>query len=799
MAQFDPRWDLKADTDTIDEGSSTYIRLSINKDDVTDPETYELLDNQYLEFSFLITASGETFEERDFELQVGEDINNLVPIKSAGTGVRKIVGLHTVKFDKKSFELSGSTLSEDVYFMKLTCVDDGVWDGAESLTFLVQEINVVTLTSGQISNVEASGEMLNRTVKITYNATGEVWVTPNLTTWNDEMYSIGEIHYGSDSRLFVQAYGRKRMALDTDVGNEDGSDRVFVPTYRLLSLTDSQLPSDNRTGSGTYIIPDTSTAWPPTGEEMPLVIKDEIGNLISTGVKFNGNGQILGTFMYESDPIDGYIRAQIVSQKSYYTTERDAYYIGKRFKAYQMWVCPQDISYITGSTPKPGHLYQLKDTVVYPYVIKEEFVNTVSMTVFDENDWYDLGYYSEALGAGLIGQTRIFRMIVNGDTGDGINFITDSNLGEIHVGEYFGHTVYPKIEATGTLVTYVIADSSRDDIRKYNLDLAANGTLVGTAYAREQDFSANDDIELEFDVTANEKSGASITGTFKLRIIRGFGQNFLGAYLKPSTKFERKWFAAISTSLFSNQNYYRTVDDRYGLQKVPRMLLKENFVSYNYPYTTLADMKKTLRDSIIDTTGGSPVPEGIFAFTMGNYKIRSALDKNGNVLYDVLYREIHPQGTTVSVSISPYSYTTQDITALSEYFGLRQNIFQAVGEDTHNLLSDPTDLQNRGLVVSAIDGLSAEMIDTVPRYMNHPYLDDGVKAELLPVIPVAYFMPGQAEAFFTQLTQSNEHSTLVNEEFEITYVEFQYFFQEYALYVQNSYTIQIREQSRIGA
>lgn len=793
MAQFTPHWDLKADTNIITEGGTTYVRISINRDKVSDPDVYEITNDQYLELTYQIKGTGETLEDRDFTITVGEDINNLKPLGYDGSP-SGINGTHKVKLQKKSFKLT--TLTKDVYFIKVHCNVDGVWDGPESLQFFLNEINVVTLIDDQIANVESSGSIGNNTATIAYDNSTEIWVTPSLIV-RDELYSISEMHFGSNSRTFVQAFGKSRKYIEGVDSRDDDSNRVFYPDYRILDLPMSSIPSTHRTGKGTTITPDSTVSWPPESEEMPVVIIDELGNKINSGLKFNSNGQFLGTFLYESDPIDAYFRVRIIAPTDLYKTEKDAFYIGKRFKAYQMWVCPQDVSYIQGS-PIPGHLYQLKNTIVYPYVIKDVYDSGVQKAVFDSTAWNDLGYYSAALGSGIIGQERTFRMIVNASTGDGIDFITDKNLGAIHVGEYFGHTVYPKIQATGTLVTYEIAASSRDDITKYNLDLAADGTLVGTAYARAQDFTTNDEIKLEFDVKATDKSGASITSTFELRIIRGFGQNFLSAYIKPSAQFERKWFSTISTNQFANQYYYRGVDDRYGVQKTPKILLKENFVSSTYPYTTLSAMKKTLRDNVINTTNGAPVPTGIFGFVMGNYKIRSALDSLGNVLYDVLYREIHPAGTSVSVSIDPFIYTIQDTAFLSEFFGLRENIFKAVGEDVTNLLSDPTDFQNRGITVPMIPGLSSEMIDTVPRYMNHPYLEDGMKAEFLPVIPVAYFNPGQAEAFFNKLVRSNEHQTLVNEEFNITYVEFQYFFQEYSKYVQNNYTIQIKEQNRLG-
>lgn len=786
MANFEPRWDLKADTNIITEGDTTYLRIQLRKNDDSTSLVYSLNSDEYLALQFTVSGSGETLEERDFTFFVGESESTLVNITAGTTGTRKMLGIHNVKLSASEFTLSTDDSVLDVYLLKLYSVIDGVWDGPEKLHFTLDFMDIVTLTDGQISNQEAAGVLGNTTADIANDTTDEIWVTPSVIA-RGEKYTIGALGYGANSRLFVDAFGQSRRynaALDATLYPNDTSNRVFYPTYQIERITMSSIPTEHITGSGTIIVP-TSTV---IAEEVDIVIMDTLGNMVDTGLIFNANGQLLQTMIYDSEPIDGYFRTKITPLTSFYSTAQDAFYVGKRFKAYQMWVCPDDHSTIKGDV-KPGHLYQLKENTVYPYVIKSVVENSVTFAVFDESKWDDLGVYDTRLGSNIIGSERTFRILINASTGGGIDFETDANLGRIHVGEYFGHTVYPIIKASGTLVTYrIVQETSPNDIRKYGLDLSADGLMVGTAYALSSDFSANDDIKLEFDIIANDISGATVTKRFNITIIRGFGPNYLSGQLCPSKSFERAWFAAISTSAFyGSTSYYRTSDDRYGLQKIPRMLLKENFVSQTYNYTTLNNIKKVLASSVVDTVGGAPVPDGVFSLVMGNYKIVSALDNLGNVLYDVLYRELHPAGTRVSVSLNPRSYTVIDNDLFSEIFGLRQNIFKAVGEDVTNLYSDPTDLANRGLIVPAIQGLSDEMTDTVPRFMNHPYEDDGITARFMPVLPVAYFKPGQAEAFFTILTQSNEHSTLVNTEFEVHGVEFMFHTSEYELYVQDKF------------
>lgn len=780
MANFEPRWDLKADANTIKEGQQTFFELQISKyrsDDTTNFE-YVLGTGQYLQVTYTITGTGDTLEERDFKLSVGESTSTLVPIADAGTGVDLIQGTHVVNLVATNFQLGSATFL-NAYYFKIECPQDGIWDGPESLTFNIDSVNVISTLDGEISNIESSGVLVTSTQILNYNTADEIWVTPDLITHGSDLYTIGEISYGSESRIYVQAFGQSQI-----IG---GNTNIFMPAYEIETITLADIPSTHITGSGTILVPDLSGG---ELEEIPLLVQDITGTLVSSGLKFNGNnGQIVQTMLYDSDPIDAYIKVKVVSVKEYYTTEADAYKVNKRFRAYQTWVAPTDISNFS-TAPIPGHLYQLKDTTVYPYVIQEVVVDGITKILFDADKWYDLGVYNETLGATIINQERMFRVVFNDSTGGDLSFDTDANLGEIHVGEYFGHTVYPVISASGSdLVTYEINHAtSPNDILKYNLDLSADGYMIGTAYATSADFSTNDNIVLEFDVIANGKNGKNLTKRFNITIVRGLGQNTITANICPSVNMERAWFGMISTNAFNTGSYYRESDPRYGRRKVPRILLKENFVDTTKTWEGISTVRKELRNGIVDTTGGSPVPDGTFKLVLGNYKIRSALDNLGNVLYDVLYRELHSSGTQVTLSINPLVYTDYSNNLITEVYGLRQNIYNILGEDTTNLLTDPTDLSNRGITVDAISGLSVEMIDTVPRFMNHPYVENNISAMYFPCIPVGYFKPGQAEVFFSTLVQNNEHGALLNYEFEIPMVEFWYYVQDYARYVPEKFT-----------
>ena len=761
MANFIPQWDLVSDGTDINEGGEINLSLQLSTNDLNNPE-YVLNAGQYLNVEIKITPEGDTFEERDFIIKAGEFSTELSVIDN-------YTGILSANLETTSF----TSDTQNVYYINVFCVDDGVWDDPESLTFELTGVSVVTEQEGIIVDKHESGVIGVNTVTVNYKAQREVWVTPGLTTHGDNLYTIGSISFGAESRLFVQAYGISTGLVEPE---------VFLPAYEILPITEDEMPDEHITGSGTIIVPNPDST---NTEEIQLLIKDSIGNMVDIGLRFNtNNGQFLQTLFYDSDPVDAYFKVRIVPIDYY---NDPMYYNGKRFRAYQTWLS-NDISNIH-DTPLENHIYQLKNSATYPYIVSQSEFEGNTVLNFSTDIWEDLGEYNEDLGTDIVGNERIFRIVLNDISSSNLIYEVPNDLGEIHVGEYFGHTVYPRIIASGDdLITYEIADSSPDDITKYNIDLSADGYLIGTAFAKSSDFSANDDIVLNFDVTASSKTGKSITNRFTLRIIRGLSENYIQCNLMPSLTLERKWFEMISSPLFADAPFYRQSDYNYGLRKIPKLLLKENVVD-NSKWTDIEDAMKRIRSNIVNDT--VPTPNGVFNLVLGNFKLKTAYDNNGRPLYDVLYREVHPFGTTVRVSINPYDYYDYDINKISEIYGLRENIVSVLGEDIENLSTDPSDMANRGISVDAIDGLSSAMRDTVPRFMNHNHISE----MYFPCIVVGYFEPGKGEEVFNSLVQNNEHIKLVNTVFSINTVEFLYFGNTNSKYRQEKFVCSLPTES----
>lgn len=786
MANFDPKWELVQDETNIIEGQELYIRLDLTNDTGNSFNDYTLDSTENLEVQFVITPTGDTLEERDFEISIGTDLNALSPIITA-TKNSGLFSTHTYTINKKDFPLVAN--KSTAMYIKVKCVEDGVWDGYESLQFRVVYIYKITKVQGQVTSIVDAGIISKNMCTIVYDSK-EIWVTPDLIVHGNKKYTIGSLNYGSESRLFIQAFGRARPFGQVGDDPNDTSNRVFVPNYEILNITSDDIPTEHITGSGTVLIP---SSLPRSNDEQTLDIIDTSTNRVNSGLKFNINGQILQTLLYESAPVDLYFKVKIISiLDSYEDFINDAYRIGKRFKAYQCWVCPPVTDQIDGDVIA-GHLYMLKDTKIYPYTVKEVIVNGIHKAQFEPERWIDLGLYDETLGDEIIGSTKMFRILMNNSEDGQIDFITDEDLGTVHVGEYFGHSVYPIIQSTGDdLITYRLSETSTNDINKYNIDLSADGKIFGTVFAKSTDFNINDQIKLEFDVIANTRNGIQRTKTFKLTILRGMEQHGMTAYLKPSVNLERAWFSIITSNTFNNAIYYRESDPRYGIKKVPNILLKENLVDSTVQWPGLNQIKRTLKANITNTAI-SPVPDSSFDLVMGNYRIRSALDNKGNVLYDVLYREIHPLGSVINISTNPYDYTNYKEEVITEIYGLRNNIVQSIGEDVLNLELDPDDMANRAVTVPAIPGLSTEMLDTVPRFMVHPYVTGNVQPGYFPCIIVGYFPPGMGDVIHNTLVQNNEHKILVNTVFTIKGVDFYYFNTDGISYVLDKFNINMTQ------
>ena len=632
------------------------------------------------------------------------------------------------------------------------------------------------------------------------------WITPSEDRDDNNPYPLGVLNYGFETRMFAYA-----DSVSTSAG-------VFVPSYKLVSM---ELMSDIdmyiqsvpnaqdtvlKPSIGTNNVPDNYPLHSnliTNTEEIPVLMYNKtLGIWEDSGLNFCSNGQLLNSLSIKTDvPFEVFFTVIPVAPTAYYGPEEGGYYINKRFRAYHRFVAPSDTSGISGGM-LPNHLYQLKDTSVYPYVVKSTSVyqdgQLIEYPVFDSSAWLDLGVYNASLGSSIIGTKRTFRFLINwGNNGD-LNFTTDRDLGVIRVGEYFGHTNNAIIKAvshdTNDTITYELdKDNSLNDIEKYGIHIAGDGVVYGTAFARDSelvDSDGNDSKTLLFTVIARTQSGKSISKEFVLQLTRGLSDDYVSVHAVVSKSLERKWFETLIKTDIGSFVPYRNSDPRYGIRRYPTILIKENITG---KYADLQSVKDLISANILSSDASFPVPTGPFDVIIGNYKYRTALDPEGNKLYDVVYRELLPSGNNTIASPTGTGYSTSKNL---DVIGIRTNLVKALGEDTSYLRLDTDDMYNRAVQTYDVSNNTLHL-DTVPRWMAHPDTAFGAKPGYQTVIEFAYLQPGQGEEFMKSLSFSGEYKDMVGEIYKISALSIQYHTKDSSgNHIEDSFVVQIPKDPR---
>lgn len=177
----------------------------------------------------------------------------------------------------------------------------------------IDSIRAIEYRDQLIIGNNPSGILVNSQVVVQISDTNEIWLTPDLVTHGTTLYSIGSIDYGVESRMFVMAYGRRQP------------NRVFVPAYRVIDA--SGVPTTHVTGRGTETKSEGVRVL--NTEEERVLVKDETGNYIKSGLVFCSNGQFLQSFNYETDlPYDMYVTVEIVPQRTTMLPQRMHFMLG---------------------------------------------------------------------------------------------------------------------------------------------------------------------------------------------------------------------------------------------------------------------------------------------------------------------------------------------------------------------------------------------------------------------------------------------------------------------------------------
>lgn len=183
------------------------------------------------------------------------------------------------------------------------------------------------------------------------------WVTPPVIMTGNKYTALGEVNYGSESRMFVFAF--------RDVNNNKQIIETSIPAYHnIVALT-----SDERASfiGSQYIIIDANTNIDSNTTEVPLMYTKQSVQ-IDTGLRLASNGQIVGKLRI-SDPVK-----ELVFKVKY--IDPPVYEVGVKYRAYT-------------HVQSNGRLYQLKNNTPLPYYAESGTPDLAA--------WDDIGAYSPQL------------------------------------------------------------------------------------------------------------------------------------------------------------------------------------------------------------------------------------------------------------------------------------------------------------------------------------------------------------------------------------------------------------------
>lgn len=643
------------------------------------------------------------------------------------------------------------------------------------------------------------------------------WVTPPVIMSDGKNTAIGEVNYGSESRMFVFAY----RDTNSDMLVTDTS----VPSYHnITALTAAERGtfSDPK-----YIIINPATVPESNTTEVPLIFTKQ-GVTIDTGLRLASNGQIVGRLkiydpvkelVFKVRYIDPPLYTPTTKYRAYthvhsngrlYRLNANAtlpYYAVSGTPAADDWTdigayTPQYtaiLPYINGTqysiadrivssnriwqlssnaaiqykaTPASpdatywknlgviagayspytqNSIYSVNATVkhgsnVYQLIFTQPFIS--SHPTPDSRFWTNVGPYT---GNVEVQPERIFRIVINTRRSSLIVFKTQPNLGIIKIGQQIGDSVIKNIEAfSDVTMSYELlpehvksigevatkGDDGIYHVLPAGLQLHADGTITG--------YPVGPIGKYQFDVIARNTYALEKQGTFQISVYDGYGKSAVSAVLRPRFDIERQWYSMITDTALSSVQLYRETDPAYGLRDYPEIIIKRNLKGEYLDSTLALALVQPLLTQKLKSTPA-------ISCRLGNMRYRTALDKNGIPLYDLLYKELVPLNTSVVYDPNALHET---LTYVPEILSLKTNLTNVLGSDDASIMED----ELRGF---KIDGFVPTYDDLQLWEINHNAKDVPYGHKF--IVPVAYVMPGEAKKFIDlSITYGTLHTLLVN-------------------------------------
>lgn len=315
---------------------------------------------------------------------------------------------------------------------------------------------------------------------------------------------------------------------------------------------------------------------------------------------------------------------------------------------------------------------------------------------------------------------------------ENIEWVTSSTLGIIDAGFVSDLSVQAVETINNTKIKYDLVSGNLPN--GFNLD--EEGSILGQA-----DYESTGTFT--FTVRANTDLGIAVEERiFTLTVVNN----------DPGTKYTKIWFRPFLSKskrseyqlfindfkIFEPNLIYRHNDPNFGVQSEIKMIL-----DFGIEQIPLDQYTQALRQNFYKRR-----------FTLGKVKTAVASDKDGNVIYEVIYLDVVDNLKTAAETL----YTTRNISESLSGSSAGQILSEmplGFGDDTVDDIYYPASVKNMRMQLTRIQLDNFAMIKVnrfmEPQFMRTPQPGTALPSNYIPVVVLCYAKPGQSEKILKKI------------------------------------------------
>lgn len=324
--------------------------------------------------------------------------------------------------------------------------------------------------------------------------------------------------------------------------------------------------------------------------------------------------------------------------------------------------------------------------------------------------------------------TNTFTLAVKGEVESSIEWVTNSDLGNIETGTISELAVEARQVSSDYNIKYTLTDGNLPN----GLNLARDGALTGMV-------EYNQTGTFTFNVLASDVYELSwINRTFSVNVVETLNKEYTKIYCRPFlTKEKRAEYLEFTTNNFTFDPtlIYRFYDPNFGVQSTLKVYLEFGIEKVNLEEYANALTENFYRRRLY----------------FGDLKKAIAKNSEGITIYEIIYVDVKDD------------LINNTGTSVSKQLAMNNNLYYPA-----SITNMREQLESITLPDSSIISVNADLL---PKFMNTPQQGSYQFPGYMRVIPICYALPGQGDRIISRIRLSNFDFKLLDFEIDRIIVE----------------------------